>query len=396
MTPSRDCLSKRPTLFCGPHSNTMLQFTDAGRRRLDLAKSFHSDAMQSLARHDTHGAYEHLCEALRIRRTVLPPHDPIVIATLQMLCDVCCRTSDKRKARSHLRDLHYALAETMGPSHPESEAVAVKLHSIAVDLGDTADVAKLATEIWRARTCSSTERRQAELQKLLDAFPLPKDVINIHQTELGVDVSMRVASQRANEAVGGSVDARVERVTNYRQTREMLLRTMRRQHDGKLDPALAKLLEHDMTPADYLLEHGTPPPPPPPPPPPDYASDPSSAISMNAAGPQDGEAEGVNGERLAAGQGPSATAHIAPSNLPTATADHEPPPRLVSTFPSAPLDERPSTPDATGSLPPSSVPPSEPSSPGRSAYPPPPPPPDDPPSPPEESPPPPPRDVDHL
>lgn len=136
-----------------------------------------------------------------------------------------------------------------------------KLCSVAMELNDSNEASKLSEMVWKARTCTSAEHRERELDALL-ALLSPKSerpTVSLDLME-HTDMSMRLAAQRATENISGGVEARVDRVTTQRQNRDLVMRAVHRT-DAAVDPDLQRLIEPKESAADYLLAHGTPPPP---------------------------------------------------------------------------------------------------------------------------------------
>jgi hypothetical protein len=247
----------------------MLEWTTQGQSRLATARAKHDDAITHIASHRSHDAAASLETAMRLRRSVLPPHHPVVIGTLELLATTKYRIGDTAGALELFKDLHTQQRDRFGEHHPEVEHTAVRVAEIMTELGQTRSAEGMYEAVWARRTADRHDELIADFEQLLSQLKLPEAIaLQTGDDHMATMAAMQMHSYATSMGAAspgrGASDSVQSQVHQRMRDNAAAQRTAHPIGDvaglmpTDMDPELQRLLAESQRPtaADHLLEHG--------------------------------------------------------------------------------------------------------------------------------------------
>ena len=264
----------------------MLEWTDQGQARLATARAKHDESLSHLANSRSHEAAASLETALHLRRSVLPPHHPVVIGTLELLATTTYRVGDLRPALEMFKDLHTQQIDRFGQHHPEVETTAIRIAEILTELGESKSSNAMYEQVWSQRTATQHDTLISDFEQLLRDLRLPEHIsqqtaddhmqtmsaMQMHSYATTVGAANAQPGPSGDRRGGSDILTQVNaKVRDAEQAKQQSSKSMggggaaldlTAGMPTEMDPQVRKLLmgAQEPTAADFLLQNGVAPP----------------------------------------------------------------------------------------------------------------------------------------
>ena len=144
-----------------------VEWTVGGQDKLRMAEKLYHTAVAYAAQREFPASHRVLADSLRMRKSVLFPSHPVVIATLDFQACLFGLQGDYFRQKEKLKEIIELMTDRYGEYHPEVTNALEQLYMVLKKCGEDVEAERISQTIWMKRAtvnCQETSARDLEYQ----------------------------------------------------------------------------------------------------------------------------------------------------------------------------------------------------------------------------------------